>query len=73
MADAQPGMPIIPLTEQPEENSNAGTTESNGQVNGSAPQTTPSKIPPEIAADYDLSKPITSKTGLRQGLAGYGK
>jgi dihydroxy-acid dehydratase len=25
-----------------------------------------------ISADYDLSQPLTSKTGLRQGLASYG-
>lgn len=31
------------------------------------------RIAPEIAADYDLSRPITSRTGLRQGLAGYGE
>ena len=36
-------------------------------------QTSNSRIAPEIAADYDLSKPITSRTGLRQGLAGYGE
>ncbi|ETN39220.1 dihydroxy-acid dehydratase [Cyphellophora europaea CBS 101466] len=41
-------------------------------VNGGGPVSSNSRIPPEIAADYDLSKPISSKTGLRQGLAGYG-
>ena len=42
-------------------------------VNGGGPVSSNSRIPPEIAADYDLSKPISSKTGLRQGLAGYGE
>lgn len=63
--DAQ--MPVIPLTEETpnEQHTLNGTTSTTANAS--------SKVPAEILADYDLSKPITSKTGLRQGLAGYGE
>ncbi|KPI39288.1 putative dehydratase IlvD1 [Cyphellophora attinorum] len=68
-SSAGPEAPVIPLTEAPSDS--AGTAATGRQANGTANGAS-SWIPPEILADYDLSRPITSKTGLRQGLAGYG-
>ncbi|KIV93163.1 dihydroxy-acid dehydratase [Exophiala mesophila] len=49
------------------------TTPDHNHANGSTNTTTQSESASSgIPADYDLSKPITSTTGLRQGLASYG-
>lgn len=49
------------------------STTTRDDANGSVDATTESKSSDSgIPADYDLSQPITSTTGLRQGLASYG-